>query len=90
MAKKTKKVATGKVDDPNTPGDESVEEVEIEVDPDTQIAVDWGGTGNYTIIDAPVLEDGTPDIRSRHVHLQGKTFEHVAEHKGVWAYRHLG
>lgn len=88
MPSKKVKKPTNIPDDPDTPQDESVEEV-VEVDPQTQIAVDYAGNGTYSIEDAPVT-DGRPEVNNRIVVIGGKPFEHVGEHLGLWAYRHLG
>lgn len=50
------------------------------------IAVDSGGTGSYEI--RPLPPETRP--RTRAINLHGKSFEHVGEYRGVWAYRHLG
>lgn len=61
-------------------------ELAISLDPSKFVAVDVGGTGGYSVHEMPEgMEKG-----SRTIQLAGKTYEHVGEHRGVWAYRHLG
>lgn len=59
-------------------------EVEEKLDPRHHVAVDLNASGDYVIYE----NTGRPFART--LSLGGKTYEHVAEHRGVWAYRHLG
>lgn len=58
--------------------------VDEELDPEKHVAVDLGANGVYTIYDS------VERPFARTVNMNGKTYEHVGEHRGVWAYRHLG
>lgn len=64
--------------------DEREEREEEIPPPPEQIAVDYGD-GTYQIIDAP--EGSGP--RSILVLIDGKHYQHVDEHEGLWAYRNL-
>lgn len=50
------------------------------------IAVDVGGGGAYEIHKVAPGDTG----KERTIRLMGRTYEHVGEHRGVWAYRYLG
>ena len=54
------------------------------LDPKKFIAVDFG-SGSF----APIPLPAEYTDKERTITLEGKTFEHVAEYRGVWAYRHL-
>lgn len=63
-----------------------VEDPDSPLDPEKFIAVDTGGQGTYEV--HPIPAGYRPFARTILIH--GRTFEHVADHRGVWAYRHLG
>lgn len=56
------------------------------LDPSTHCAVDVFSNGGYQIRELP--EGARKGERT--LVFDGKTYEHVAEHRGLWAYRHLG
>lgn len=54
-------------------------------DTEGQIALDTTGNGDYAIQD--VDGDSPTRAREHHVSINGKLYEHVGFHEGLWAYR---
>lgn len=86
MAKKNKPAAKPAESVPNEPVEVAGDENAL-LEEGKFIAVDIGSNGTYEIHS---IEGTKYNGRDRHVHLGGLTYEHVGEHRGVWAYRHLG
>lgn len=73
--------------------DDAATEAAKTYDPAKFIAIDHSGGGAFTITALRDLKIEHPTNRpfaERYIRVGDRTFEHVAEVNGVWAYRHLG
>lgn len=57
-------------------------------DPESQVALDLGGTGgDYVIREMP--GDNPTRAREHRIEIDGQLYEHVGFHEGLWAFRKL-